>query len=122
AEHFLQRERMRRAERQEDALLRRRRLQLEIEPLAKLLAQSEAPGAVDAAAERRVQHQLHAARFVEEALEDKRFGGRQGPERTLALCEVGGNLLCRFAFQPEAFNQKFHCSIELAVRTARIRP
>ena len=81
AEHLLERERMRRAERQDDALLRRRRLQLEIEALAELLAQSEAPGAVDAAAERRVQHELHAARFVEEALEDERVLRRQSAER-----------------------------------------
>jgi hypothetical protein len=43
--------------------------QLEVEALAELLAQREAPGAVDAAAEGRVQHELHAARLVEEALE-----------------------------------------------------
>src|SRR5437660_9044290 len=58
AEYFFQREGVLAAEREDDALLRRRRLQLEIEALAELLAQGESPGAVDAAAERRVQHEL----------------------------------------------------------------
>src|SRR2546429_3277614 len=68
AQHFLQRERVLAAERQDDALLGRRRLQLEVEALAEFLAQRQAPRAVNAAAEGRVQHELHAARLVEEAL------------------------------------------------------
>ena len=52
-----------------DAVFRRRRLQLEIELAAEALAQREPPRAIDAAAERRVDHELHAARFIEEALE-----------------------------------------------------
>ena len=56
-------------ERQHDRVLGGRRLQLEVERAAEALAQRQAPGAVDAAAERRVDDELHAAGFVEEALE-----------------------------------------------------
>ena len=51
-------------------------LQLEIERAAEAFAQREAPGFVDARAERRVNHQLHAAAFVEKALGD--HGGLRG--------------------------------------------
>ena len=57
------------AEREHDGVLGRRRLQLEVERAAEALAQRQAPGAVDAAAEGRVDHELHAAGLVEEALE-----------------------------------------------------
>ena len=59
-------------QRQHDRVLGRRGLQLEVEVAAEALAQRQAPGAVDAAAERRMDHQLHAARLVEEALDDDR--------------------------------------------------
>ena len=77
AEHVGERKRVLIAERQQQSFFRRRRLQLEIELAAEPLAQRQRPGAVDAAAERRVQHQLHAARIVEEALEDDGVLGRQ---------------------------------------------
>ena len=47
-----------------------RGLQLKIERAAEALAQRQPPGLVDARAERRVDDQLHAAAFVEEALGD----------------------------------------------------
>ena len=72
---------MRRGQRQHDGVLGRRRLQLEVERAAEALAQCQSPGAIDATAEGRVNDQLHAAGFVEEALEDDRLLGRQGPER-----------------------------------------
>ena len=72
---------MLRAERQQQRVFGRRRLQLEVELTAEALAQRERPRLVDAAAERRVQHQLHAARFVEEALEHERLLRRDDAER-----------------------------------------
>ena len=72
AEDAVEREAVLLAEREDDAVVGRRRLQLEVEGDAEALAQRQAPGAVDAAAERRVQHELHAAAFVEEALGDDR--------------------------------------------------
>src|ERR1035441_602666 len=56
------------AERNHDAVIGGGRLQFEIERSAEALAQRQSPGAVDARAEGRVNHQLHAAAFVEEAL------------------------------------------------------
>ena len=67
------RKRVLRPEGEQERVLGRGRLQLEVELAAELLAQGQRPGAVDAAAERRVQHELHPARFVEEALEDERL-------------------------------------------------
>ena len=61
-EDLLEREAVLRPEREHDRLLVGRRLQLEAEAAAEALAQRQAPGAVDAPAERRVHHELHAAR------------------------------------------------------------
>ena len=67
-------------QRQHDIVLGRRRLQLEVELAAETLAQRQSPGSIDAAAERRVDDELHAARFVEEPLEDDRVLRRQAAE------------------------------------------
>ena len=77
AEDVGERERVLRPERQQQRVFGRRGLQLEVELAAEALAQRQAPRLVDAAAERRVQHELHAARLVEEALEDERVLRRQ---------------------------------------------
>ena len=61
AEDVGERERVLRPERQQQRVLGRRRLQLEVELAAEALAQRQAPRLVDAAAEGRVQHELHAA-------------------------------------------------------------
>src|SRR5207302_9295096 len=97
------------------------RLQLEIEALAELLAQSKAPGAVDAAAERRVQHELHAAGLVEEALEHERLCGRNGAERALALAEIGGDLLRRGSGQEVMLDKKVAGTTELSLASGRVR-
>ena len=47
-----------------------RSLQLEIEAAAEAFAQRQAPRLIDAAAEGRMQDQLHAAALIEEALGD----------------------------------------------------
>ena len=68
-------------------------LQFEVEAAAEALAQSEAPGLVDAAAEGRVQDELHAAAFVEEALGDDGGFGGDGSEDGAAGDDVGDELL-----------------------------
>ena len=68
ARDVVERKTVARRQRQDDRILGRRRLQLEIERAAESLAQREAPRAIDAAAERRMDDELHAARLVEEAL------------------------------------------------------
>ena len=87
AEDVGERERVLRPEREQQRVLGRRRLQLEVELPAESLAQREAPRLVDAAAERRVQHELHAAGLVEEPLEDERLlrrDRRRAPRRPSA--------------------------------------
>jgi len=66
---------------------------LEVELAAEALAQRQAPRAVEPAAERRVDDELHAADLVEEALEDQRLLRRQAAERRLA----GGEILDELA-------------------------
>lgn len=94
-EDVLEREAVLRPERQDDRLLVRGRLQLEAEPAAEPLAQRQAEGAVDAAAERRVQDHLGPARLVEEPLEHDAFLRRGGAERGRARGEVLRELRCR---------------------------
>jgi hypothetical protein len=88
-------ETVRRGQRQDDVVLGRRRLQLEIELGAKALAQRQAPGAVEPAAIRRMDDQLHAADGVEKALEDDCLLGRQHPERGMPGGEVLDQLAAR---------------------------
>ena len=85
AEHVGERKRMLRPEREKQAVFGGRRLQLEIELAAEALAERESPCFVDPAAERRVDHELHAAGFVEEPLEHERFLRRHDPERALGV-------------------------------------
>ena len=91
--HFLQRKAVAGRQRQHDRVLGRRRLQLEVELAAEALAQRQPPRAVDAAAPRRVDHQLGAAGFVEEALQHQRVLARQHAERGFRAGEVIGQLL-----------------------------
>ena len=80
AHHLVERKAVAGRERQDDRVLGRRRLDLEVEAAAEALAQRQAPGAVEAAAERRMDDQLHAARGVEEALDDDPLLRRQRAE------------------------------------------
>ena len=93
AEHVGEREGMLRAERQQQRVLGGRRLQLEIELAAESLAQRQRPRAIDAAAERRMQHELHPAGLVEEAFEDQRLLRGHDAQRAPAVREVVGRLL-----------------------------
>ena len=110
------------AEREDDALLRRRRLQLEVEALAEFLAQREAPRAVDAAAEGRVQHELHAARLVEEALERDAIHSRHDAEAALRFREVLGDLLGRGARHAVVALEQLDRAIQIARLPRLLRP
>jgi hypothetical protein len=76
------------AEREQDRVVGGGGLQLEVEAAAELLAQAVAEGPVDARAEGGVDHQLHAAGLVEEALGDQAVLGRDPAERLAALADV----------------------------------
>ena len=91
-EDVFQREAVLRPEREDDRLLVRGRLQLEAEADAELLAQRQAPGAVDPGPEGRVHDELHAAALVEEALEDHALGRRDRAEDAPPRLHVLGDL------------------------------
>ena len=101
ARHLGEIETVRGGERQHDVVFGRRRLKLEIELAAEALAEREPPGAVDAAAIGRMDHELHAARLVEEALEDERLARRQSAERAVGRAEIIDDLLGRRAVEAE---------------------
>ena len=88
-------ETVRRGQRQHDIVFGRRRLQLEIEFAAEALAQSQTPGPIEAAAERAMNDELHAARFIEEPLEDDRVLRRQAAKGGGARGEVVDKLIGR---------------------------
>src|SRR5690606_36200037 len=69
--------------------------QFEVEGAAEALAQRQAPGAIDAAAEWRMDHQLHAAGLVEETFENDFPLGGQRTERGLARRQIVNDLGCR---------------------------
>ncbi len=103
--HVFEREAVRRRQRQHDRVFGGRGLQLEIELAAEAFAQREPPRAVDAAAERRVHDELHAARFVEETLEHDSAQRRQPAERCLRRREVIDDLLGRRKVERERLRQ-----------------
>ena len=105
APHFVERETVAGRERQDDGVLGGGGLQFDIEVAAEALAQRQPPGAVDAAAERRVQHQLHAAALVEEALHHQGILGRQGAQRGARTGQVVDDLARRGVVQAEVFVQ-----------------
>ena len=77
-------EAMRVGQRQHDVIFGRCGLQFEVERSAEPLAQGQTPGAIDAAAEGRMNDQLHAAGLVEESLENDRIKRGQAAERRAA--------------------------------------
>ena len=89
------------SERNDDRLFVGGGLQFEAEPAAEPLAQGQSPGAVDAAAERCVQHELHAAAFVEEPLGDDPLLRRHGAKHAAAFGEILGDLQRRLGDKPE---------------------
>ncbi len=84
---------MRCAERQYDAFVGSGGLELEVEALAEFLSEREAPGAVDAAAERGVHGELHPAAFIEEALEHQRLRAGHDTKCPLPLGQICRDLL-----------------------------
>src|SRR5713101_8735471 len=83
---------MLRSQRQQHRILGRGRLQLEIELPAETLAKRQPPRAIDAAAERSVEDELHTSRLVEEALENDRVLGRNRAQDPTTLLQIGGDL------------------------------
>src|SRR5262249_49526306 len=101
-EDLLEREAVLRPEREDDRLLVGRRLQLEAEADAELLAERQAPSAVDSRAERRMDDELHAAALVEEPFEDDAALRRDRAQRRTPGGDVLRDLLGGAARQSRA--------------------
>ena len=84
---------MLRAQRQEHRVVRGCRLQLEVERAAEALAQGKAESSILPRAERRVHHQLHPARIVEESLGHQRVLRGQDAERRFGRAKIRDELL-----------------------------
>ncbi len=78
--HVGEREAVLRAEREHHGVVVRRRLQLEVEVLAELLAQRQTEPPVEPGPVGAVDDQLHAAGLVEEALDHQSLAGGQHPQ------------------------------------------
>src|SRR5262245_19895105 len=93
-------------ERQHQCVLARCRLQLEVELAAETLAQRQPPRLVHAAAEGRMQNELHAAGLIEESLEDERLLRGNRSQRATAFNQVRQDLFgsvgadARFVHEP----------------------
>ncbi len=92
-EHIAQRKGVLFDQRDANAVVGGRRLQLAVEAHAKALAQRQPPGAIDAPAPGRMKNELHAAGLVEEALGDDFFLRRHGAERGDGFGDVIDDLL-----------------------------
>ena len=98
--HLFQRKAVRVPQGKNNRILGRRGLQFEIELAAEALAQSKAPGAVQAAAERRMHHQLHATAFVKETFQYESVLGWNHTQAFVHDGQIGSDLFgsgCRDA-------------------------
>ncbi|MNF39885.1 hypothetical protein D3C84_208800 [compost metagenome] len=105
APHLVQREAVAGRQREDQRVLGGGGLQLEVEAAAEALAQGQAPGAVEAAAEGRMDDQLHAAGFVEEALHHQPPLGRQAAEGGAGAGQVVDDLQRRGFAEADALHQ-----------------
>jgi hypothetical protein len=114
-EDDLERKRVLVGEREHDAVVGRRGLQFQIERTAEALAKRQAPRAIDARAERRVQDELHPSGFVEESLGDDRAIGRNDAENRFAGADVGDRLICSRVVEPAVLDQELTCRCIVAL-------
>src|SRR5581483_9611493 len=80
------------AQGENEAVIRRGGLKLEVEGAAEALAQRQSPRSIDARAERRVNDELHATALIEETLGNDGRAGRHDAENRLARTHVGHRL------------------------------
>src|SRR5208282_282769 len=85
-------------------VVRSRGLQFKIEPHTKSLAQSQSPGLVDPPSKRSVNHQLHSAAFIEEALRNHGSLCRHRTQHSPPLQNVFNRLLRARVIQPALFS------------------
>ena len=101
-------ETMRMSQRQHNVILGRGRLKFEIECTAEPLAQGQSPRAIYAAAKWGMNHQLHAAGFIEKTLEDDGIERGQAAERGAARAEVLNQFNSRRLSESDRLDQPPH--------------
>src|ERR1019366_7595230 len=128
AEQSVERKTMPRIQREQHAVVDRRRLDFEIEGLAQALWNRQTKSAIEADSERRVNDDLRAAQAVEEALDDDGLLVRDRAERLDAAADVvdglrGGALRHRaFVHQPVGGRFiTFDTAPNLAAKVANLR-
>ena len=89
--HAFEREAVLRPEREQDRVVARRRLQLEVERDAEPLAQRQPERPVEPRPERRVHDQLHPAALVEEPFKDDGVQSGSCPSAAARRSQVGGD-------------------------------
>src|SRR6202035_5605885 len=115
-ENIPQREAMLLGQSDVQTVVRGRSLQLKVEANAETLAQSQSPRFVDASPKRRMDHQLHAAAFVEETLRNYcRLGGDRAQYRP-ALQDVFNRLLRAGILESTFFLQPRNCGCDIRLR------
>src|SRR5829696_3388281 len=86
---------MRWSKRKDDRIFSGRRLELDVELPAETLSQRQSPGSVQAAAERRVQDELHAAAVVKKSFEYEIVLRRHHAKHDLRASQILDDLLSR---------------------------
>src|SRR3954469_21606502 len=99
---------MRRSERQNDRVFRTPRLQFEIESAAQSLSQRESPGAIQATAERRMNHDVRAAVFVKETFDDDVLLRWHDSQRDFCQRQVFDYLLRRGLHEADLIDEPVH--------------
>ncbi len=82
-----------------------------VERPAEALAQRQSPRPIDARSEGRVDHQLHPAAFIEEALCHHGLLSRQSIERRRAREHIRDSLLGAAFIEPAIFHQELHRAV-----------
>src|SRR5207244_10690601 len=80
-------------------------LKIEIKRTAKALAHRQAPSSIDARAERSMDHQLHAARFVKEPFKQQPLLRRHHAGGRVLCLDVRQQLLRGMGTEPASPNQ-----------------
>src|ERR1043165_3430686 len=105
---LIERKAVRWPKRKHDGVFGSRGLQFEVELAAETLAQRESPGAIQTAAEGRVQHELHAAAVIEEPFEDEIVLRRHHAENDLRARQILDDLFGGRACQPDFPDEPLH--------------
>ena len=114
--HVIQLKTVAGGQRQHDGVFTGGSLQFEVEGAAETLAQGQAPGAVDAAAERRVDDQLRATGLVEKPFHQQCVLRGQGAEGLARAGQVFHQLFGAGQVQAEGLRQPVEAGLQVARR------